>query len=187
MFAARGRLPTSLQQLAGFVPVVLVRRVRSVLFICGRLFPGRLLHFIVRRLDRLFLFYRLLIGLLPGWFFNRRGRIAFRLGCRSGGNRLACLALRFVILRSGCCSLMRDDGWLLNLRWRGRGNGFRSAGSSFAANRRLDRFSRRDFVAHPLAGLIEPVLQFVIGLLGTGLDAVPSGFSGVRGISKLLI
>ena len=51
---------------------------------------------------------------------NRRRMIAFRLGLRlefrSCGNGIVLLALRFVILRSGRCRLMRGGGWFPNLR-----------------------------------------------------------------------
>src|SRR4030095_17149750 len=46
--------------------------------------------------------------------------------------------------------------------------------------------SGRDFFADPLAGLVEPVLQFIVGLLGTRLDAIPGGFGRVLGLVQLL-
>src|ERR1043166_8924183 len=49
-----------------------------------------------------------------------------------------------------------------------------------------DTLSWRDFVAHQLAGLIEPVPQFVESLLGALLHAVPGGFGGVPRLVKLL-
>jgi len=47
--------------------------------------------------------------------------------------------------------------------------------------------SRGDFVAHPLARLVEPVLRGFIGFLETAFDAVPSGLASVLDLVKLLV
>src|ERR1035441_4010633 len=47
--------------------------------------------------------------------------------------------------------------------------------------------SRRDFIAYPLARLVETVLRRVVGLRETGFDTVPGGLGGVFGLVKLLV
>ena len=47
--------------------------------------------------------------------------------------------------------------------------------------------SRCDFVAHPLARLVETVLGRFIALREAGFDAVPGGLGGVLGLVKLLV
>ena len=47
--------------------------------------------------------------------------------------------------------------------------------------------SGRDFVAHPLARLVEPVLRRFVGLREAAFDAVPGGLGGVPGVLQLLV
>ena len=46
---------------------------------------------------------------------------------------------------------------------------------------------RRDFVADPLAGLLEGIFQLPVTFLKAGLDVVPRGFGRAAGLLKLLI
>jgi hypothetical protein len=45
---------------------------------------------------------------------------------------------------------------------------------------------RRDFVAHPLARLVEAVLQRIVRFLSAALDAVLGGFGGASSRVNLL-
>jgi len=45
----------------------------------------------------------------------------------------------------------------------------------------------RDFIAHPLTGLLEIVLHGVEGFRGTGFNTVPSGFSRAFGRIQLFV
>ena len=44
-----------------------------------------------------------------------------------------------------------------------------------------------DFIARPLARLLEIVLQAIVGFLGGGFDAIPVGLRGVLGLIELLV
>src|SRR5690349_12650217 len=46
---------------------------------------------------------------------------------------------------------------------------------------------RCDPIGHPLACLLETILQFVVGLLGAGFNVLPSGFGGALGLVELLV